>query len=100
MANSKEKIRELTEYYQRRAERVQEIYDRTQDKLISPGYYEVVESDYEGKWDIPKFTIRVANSINLKDLALELMEKRNYMSDWNDLTIRRVKEPNLKILTI
>ena len=96
----REKIKELKERYIRRSERVEEIYEATRDKWVEPGYYEVIETDGGGMWDIPKFTFRVTKRINLKDLALELIEKRDYMSDWNYLSIRPVTENFPKVLTI
>ena len=72
----------------KRAERVTEIIDNTQDKMIAPGLYEVTESDHGGMRDYAVFEFRLEEESNLKEIALSLIETRDYMSPWNDLTIR------------
>ena len=72
----------------KRAERVTEIIDNTQDKMIAPGLYEVTESDHGGMRDYAVFEFRSEEESNLKEIALSLIETRDYMSPWNDLTIR------------
>ena len=72
----------------KRAERVTEIIDNTQDKMIAPGLYEVTESDHGGMRDYAIFEFRLEEELNLKEIALSLIETRDYMSPWNDLTIR------------
>ena len=86
--------------YLKRAERVQKIIDNTQDKMIAPGLYEVTEEDYGGMYDIPVFEFRLEEEMNLKEIALSLIETRDYMSPWNDLRIRTWRPGPDRILTI
>ena len=86
--------------YLKRAERVQKIIDNTQDKMIAPGLYEVTEEDYGGMYDIPVFEFRLEEEMNLKEIALSLIETRDYMSPWNDLRIRTSRPGPDRILTI
>ena len=83
-----------------RAKRVQKIIDNTQDKMIAPGLYEVTETDHGGMRDYIVFEFRLEEESNLKEIALSLIETRDYMSPWNDLTIRLSKPKPDRILTI
>ena len=83
-----------------RAKRVQKIIDNTQDKMIAPGLYEVTETDHGGMRDYAVFEFRLEEESNLKEIALSLIETRDYMSPWNDLTIRPSKPKSDRILTI
>jgi len=49
----------------------------------------VTETDGGGWSEIDCFTVEVTKPINQKDLAVELIERKNYMSPWNDLRIRK-----------
>ena len=69
----------------------QEVYDRTTDKVIEAGHYDVTETDYGGMYDEKQFTIEVTESINQKDLALNLWEDLGYRSPWIYLSIRPVQ---------
>ena len=83
-----ERIEKIKESMLKRAERAEKIYNGTADRLVAPGIYMVSETD-GGDWsEIDCFTVAVTKPINLKDLAMELIERRNYMSPWNDLRIR------------
>jgi len=86
--------------FAKRAERVQKIIDNTQDKMIAPGLYEVTETDHGGMRDYAVFEFRLEEELNLKEIALSLIETRNYMSPWNDLTIRLMRTELDNILTI
>ena len=86
--------------FAKRAERVQKIIDNTQDKMIAPGLYEVTETDHGGMRDYAVFEFRLEEESNLKEIALSLIETRDYMSPWNDLTIRLSKPKPDRILTI
>ena len=98
MVNLQERIKEQENIIMRQAKRVADIVERTRDEVIQPGYYDVTETDGGGMRDWPQFTIKVENAINLKELALQLIERKNYMSPWNDLRVRPADVP--KVFTI
>jgi len=98
MKTIEQRIKEQEQRIQRRAERVRDIVDHTENKLVQPGYYDVTETDGGGMRDYVVFTIKVENEINLKDLALKLIEEKEYMSPWNDLRIRPAQAP--KVFTV
>jgi hypothetical protein len=84
-----ERIEKIKETILKRAERVEKIYKNTLDRIVAPGIYMVTETDGGGWSEIDCFTVEVTKPINQKDLAVELIEKKNYMSPWNDLRIRK-----------
>jgi len=84
-----ERIKKIKETMLRRAERVEKIYNGTLDRVVEPGIYMVTETDGGGWSEIDCFTVEVTKPINQKDLAVELIERKNYMSPWNDLRIRK-----------
>jgi len=86
--------------FAKRAERVQKIIDNTQDKMIAPGLYKVTETDHGGMRDYAIFEFRLQEELNLKEIALSLIETRGYMSPWNDLTIRPSNPEPDNILTV
>jgi len=67
---------------------IDQVYERTSDKWVEPGIWEVYEIDEGGWYDYPKFHFKLEKGMNLKDLALKLMIEQNYISDWLYLTIR------------
>ena len=83
-----------------RAERVQKIIDNTQDEMIAPGLYEVTETDHGGMRDYAIFEFQVAHEMNLKEIAMSLIETQDYMSPWDDLRIRPAKPKPNRILTV
>lgn len=87
MSTLQERIADIKAGYIARAERVEKIYNKTDDTWVEPGIYNVVESDYEGRYDYTQFKVQVKRGINLKDLALKLIEERDYMSSWDYLKI-------------
>jgi hypothetical protein len=84
-----ERIEKIKETILKRAERVEKIYKNTLDRIVAPGIYMVTETDGGGWSEIDCFIVEVTKPINQKDLAVELIEKKNYMSLWNDLRIRK-----------
>ena len=84
-----ERIEKIKEAMLKRAERVEKIYKGTLDQIVAPGIYMVTETDGGGWSEIDCFTVEVTKPINQKDLAIELIERKNYMSPWNDLRIRK-----------
>ena len=86
--------------FAKRAERVQKIIDNTQDKMIAPGLYEVTETDHGGMRDYAIFEFQVATEMNLKEIAMSLIETQDYMSPWNDLCIRPAEPKPNRILTV
>ena len=81
-------MKKIDDYFKMVSARANKIYERTEDKIIEPGFYEVTETDYGGMRDEVVFTIKLTKSINLKDLAIELVVKKGYLSPWNYLIIR------------
>ena len=69
-------------------ESIDKVYERTEDKWVEPGIWEVYESDVDGYYSYPEFHFKLEKGMNLKDLALKLMIEQNYMSEWGYLTIR------------
>ena len=65
-----------------------EIYERTSDEMVEPGYYSVIETDQGGIYDMEKFNIQITKPINLKELALKLYDDLNYKSSWHYLNIQ------------
>ena len=65
-----------------------EIYERTTNKIVAPGYYEVIETDHGGTYDTAQFTIEITKPINMKNLAIKLYESLDYVSPWIYLSIR------------
>ena len=95
MSNLEQRIADIKAGYIARAERVEKVYSKTKDTWVEPGIYNVVESDYEGRYDYPQFKVQVKEGINLKDLALKLIEDRNYMSSWDYLRITPVSNSGI-----
>jgi hypothetical protein len=87
-----ERIQRQQDKLIRRADMVRDIIERTPDRIVQPGIYEVIESDEGGMRDYVQFTIEVTRAINLKEIALELIENRGYMSPWVYLNIRLQRE--------
>jgi len=75
----------------RKAKRIEDIVNSTKDKIIQPGFYTVTETDGGGMYEIDQFSFELRTAKNLKEIALILMETRNYMSPWNDLAITEYK---------
>jgi len=95
MRNLSSKIEEVKARYIARAERVEKVVNSTSDEWVEPGYYNVVESDHGGMYDYTVFKIHVKEGINLKELALKLIEERDYMSSWNYLKIEPTSAPEI-----
>ena len=72
--------------------RIQQIIDSTWDRMIEP-----TETDHGGMYDIEQFSFELATKKNLKEIALQLMEEKGYMSPWNDLRIQEYK-PSVSLL--
>ena len=77
--------------------RIQQIIDSTRDRMIQPGFYTVTETDHGGMYDEERFSFELATKKNLKEIALQLMEEKGYMSPWNDLRIEEYK-PSVSLL--
>ena len=89
-----EASREKIEY---KKARIQQIIDSTQDRMIRPGFYTVTETDYGGMYEQSRFSFELATEKNLKEIALQLIEEKGYMSPWNDLRIKKYK-PSVSLL--
>ena len=89
------RIAEVKSTINRKAQRVDVIIERTADRLIQPGYYQVMEPDYGGVKNIPQFMIYVDREMNLKEIALDLIENKDYLSPWNDLRIQPSNPPQV-----
>lgn len=102
-ASPEKRIEYLTEIHYGKDEfkkRIEKVYAQTEDKWIEPGHYTVTEADYGGIYDEEVFHIEVVKGMNLKDIALELIKKKNYMSPWDFLVIKkRVFKGDVKIGT-
>ena len=48
-------------------------------------------------YDYERFSFELATKKNLKEIALQLMEEKGYMSPWNDLRIEEYK-PSVSLL--
>jgi len=94
-----EQLTRLKERYNAKASRVQKMYDDAVDKIIEPGLYQVVETDFGGMRDYVKFNIKITKPIHMRDLTITLIEKNGYMSPWNYLNIRSW-EPDEYFVTI
>lgn len=86
-----QKVGENSDSVKKKQERIQKIYDQTIDKMIEPGFYTVTETDYGGMREEEVFSFELKRRKNLKDIALDLIADKNYMSPWNDLTIKPYK---------
>ena len=53
---------------------------------ILPGYYNAVESNYGGTYDIPQFTIRFTQEMTFED-AYKQLNNKGYKSPWGRLDI-------------
>ena len=65
-----------------------------QQKIVKPGYYDVVESDYDGFRDITQVSIQVTEKMTQWDLAIQLFKKLNYLSEWPYISLREIKKKN------
>jgi len=78
----------------------QQIYDKTEDTLIQPGHYDVIEHSHGDSMFTPpitKFTIQITKPIKQKTLALKLYEDLGYCSDWRYLNLSAHK-PTVKFI--
>ena len=85
-------MKSIDRYVEKMTKRARKIYEKTEDKMVDPGKYEVIETDFGGMRDDVVFRIEVTRKINLKELAVRLIEEKTYFSPWNYLKIRKYVE--------
>lgn len=91
MKNLVDRIEKVKAGYKARVERVEKIINNTKDEWVEKGYYNVIEYSAEDGWDYTVFKLYIEEGINLKELAIKLMEERDYMSEWDCLRIEKDK---------
>ena len=70
-------------------ERYKRMESRMKEEIIEPGLYTITESDQGGMRDYTKGVIKVTETMNLWDLALQVAEKLEYVSPWPYLKIHK-----------
>jgi hypothetical protein len=58
-----------------------------ENKILTPGFYTVVETDHGGSNDVPQFDIHVTEPIDYVD-AYKQLERKGYKSPWGYLKVR------------
>ena len=70
---------------------VDSVYEKTSDKWLEPGIYEVYETDFYGYRSETKFNFKLEKGMTKKDLALKLMLDRDYINPGGYLEVREYK---------
>jgi len=69
---------------------VNRIMEKNGDEIVSPGVYNIVETDCDGRYEYAVGRVQVNQDIKMRDLALGLYHKHKYMSSWIYLKLRQI----------